>query len=62
MTLHKDNKQISENTESACFSQENHDQEIEKKWIAESEARYDAYKRGEIPATDWEVMQKRYNS
>lgn len=36
------------------------DADIEKKWIAESEARYDAYKRGEISAIDWDDVKKRY--
>lgn len=36
------------------------DPEIEKKWIAESEARYDAYKRGELQAEDWNEIRKRY--
>jgi putative addiction module component (TIGR02574 family) len=37
------------------------DPEIEKKWIAESEARYQAYKKGELDAVDWEEEKKRYN-
>ncbi len=37
------------------------DPEIEKKWIAESEARYDAYKRGELSTIDWDEIKKRYN-
>jgi hypothetical protein len=36
------------------------DPEIEKKWIAESGARYDAFKRGELHAEDWEEIRKRY--
>jgi putative addiction module component (TIGR02574 family) len=36
------------------------DKEIEKQWIKEADARYDAYKRGEAKATDWEVIKKRY--
>jgi putative addiction module component (TIGR02574 family) len=35
------------------------DPEIEKSWIAESEARYQAYKRGELEAVDWEEEKKR---
>lgn len=37
------------------------DPDIEKKWVAESEARYDAYQRGEVEAIDWETIKKRYN-
>ncbi len=36
------------------------DHDIEQNWIAESEARYEAYKRGEIDALDWEEIKKRY--
>jgi len=36
------------------------DHEIEQSWVAESEARYAAYKRGEIDAVDWEEIKKRY--
>ncbi len=34
--------------------------EIEKLWIKESDARYEAYKKGELKATDWEEVKKRY--
>jgi hypothetical protein len=34
--------------------------DIEQSWIAESEARYEAYKRGELNAMDWEEIKKRY--
>ncbi len=36
------------------------DPEIEKNWIAESEARYEAYKRGELSAMDWDDIKKEY--
>lgn len=36
------------------------DPNIGKIWIAESEARYEAYKRGEIEATDWNEIRSRY--
>ncbi|NTW73183.1 MAG: addiction module protein [Eubacteriaceae bacterium] len=36
------------------------DPEIEKNWIAESEARYDAFKRGELQAEDWDEIKKKY--
>jgi putative addiction module component (TIGR02574 family) len=34
--------------------------EIEKSWVAESEARYEAYKQGEFEATDWGKNKKSY--
>ncbi len=36
--------------------------EIEKSWIAESEARYEAYKRGELEAYEWDVIRRKYES
>lgn len=36
----------------------NHD--IEQSWSTESEARYEAYRRGELDAVDWEEIKKRY--
>lgn len=36
------------------------DPENEKKWVAESEARYDAFKRGELEAEDLDEIKKRY--
>jgi hypothetical protein len=36
------------------------DPEIEKNLIAESEARYDAFKRGEFEAEDWDEIKIRY--
>lgn len=36
------------------------DPEIEKNWIAESESRYSAYKKGELKAVDWEQLKKRH--
>ena len=33
---------------------------IEAAWLAESEARYEAYKRGDLPATEWEEIRKRF--
>ncbi len=46
--------------EAILYSLDKPDSEIEKSWIAESEARYRAYKRGEIDAIDWEEVRKRY--
>ncbi len=36
------------------------DRDIEQSWIADSEARYAACKRGELDAVDWEEIKKRY--
>ena len=36
------------------------DPDIEKSWIAEAEARYEAYRRGELVAIDWDEIRKRY--
>ena len=34
--------------------------DIEQGWVAESEARYETYKKGELEATDWDYIKKRY--
>lgn len=34
--------------------------EIEKRWIDESEARYDAYKRGDLESVEWREDRKGY--
>ena len=46
--------------EAILYSLDKPDSEIEKSWIDESEARYKAYKRGELEAIDWEEIRKRY--
>jgi putative addiction module component (TIGR02574 family) len=46
--------------EAILYSLDKPDMEIEKSWIAESEARYKAYKRGELETMDWEEIRKRY--
>jgi putative addiction module component (TIGR02574 family) len=46
--------------EAILYSLDKPDPEIEKSWIAESEARYTAYKRGELEAIDWEEIKERY--
>jgi putative addiction module component (TIGR02574 family) len=46
--------------EAILYSLDKPDPNIEQCWIAESEARYEAYKRGEIEATDWDEIKKRY--
>ena len=46
--------------EAILFSLDKPDPDIEQSWVVESEARYEAYKRGELDATDWEEIKKRY--
>jgi putative addiction module component (TIGR02574 family) len=46
--------------EAILYSLDKPDPEIEKSWIAESEARYDAFKRGELDAEDWDQIKKKY--
>ena len=46
--------------EAILYSLDKPNPEIEKSWIAESEARYEAYKRGELDSIDWEEIKKRY--
>ncbi len=46
--------------EAILYSLDKPDPDIEQSWIAESEARYEAYKRGELDAIDWEEIKKRY--
>ena len=45
--------------EAILYSLDKPDSDIEQSWIAESEARYDAYKRGELEAIDWDEIKKR---
>lgn len=47
--------------EAILYSLDKPDQKIEKSWLAESEARYEAYKRGELEAKDWDTIKKKYN-
>ena len=46
--------------ETILFSLDKIDPDIEKSWIAEAEGRYEAYKRGELEAIDWEEIRKKY--
>jgi putative addiction module component (TIGR02574 family) len=46
--------------EAILYSLDKIDPEIEKAWVAEAEARYEAYKRGELKVIDWEDIKKRY--
>jgi putative addiction module component (TIGR02574 family) len=47
--------------EAILYSLDKPDPDIEQSWIAESEARYDAYKRGELEAIDWDEIKKGLN-
>jgi hypothetical protein len=49
----------SQPTEYLLYGLDNPDSDIEQSWVAESEARYDAYKRGELEAIDWDEIKKR---
>ncbi len=44
--------------EAILYSLDKPDQDIEKSWIAESEARYKSYKRGELEASDWDEIKR----
>jgi putative addiction module component (TIGR02574 family) len=46
--------------EAILYSLDKADPDVEKSWIAESEARYEAYKQGELKAIDWDEIRKRY--
>jgi len=46
--------------EAILYSLDKPDPDIEQSWIAESEARYEAYKRGELEAIDWDEIKRRY--
>ena len=46
--------------EAILYSLDKPDSDIEKSWVAESEARYKAYKRGELEAYDWDEIKKGY--
>ncbi len=46
--------------EAILYSLDKPDSDVEKSWIAESEAHYKAYKRGEFEASDWGEIKKRY--
>ncbi|MDY6933401.1 MAG: addiction module protein [Spirochaetota bacterium] len=47
--------------EAILFSLDKPDPNIEECWIAESEARYEAYKRGELEAIEWDEIKKGYD-
>jgi putative addiction module component (TIGR02574 family) len=42
--------------EAILYSLDKPDSDIEQSWIAESEARYEAYTRGELEAIDWDEI------
>jgi putative addiction module component (TIGR02574 family) len=47
--------------EAILYSLDKPDVEVEKMWVAESEARYEAYRKGELAAINWEEIRNRYN-
>ncbi len=46
--------------EAILYSLDKLDPDIEQSWVVEAEARYEAYKRGELKAIDWDEIKKRY--
>jgi len=46
--------------EAILYSLDKSDPDIEKSWVAESEARYEAYRRGELEPYDWDEIKKGY--
>jgi len=46
--------------EAILFSLDKPNLNIERSWIAEAEARYEAYKKGELKAIEWEDIKKRH--
>jgi putative addiction module component (TIGR02574 family) len=46
--------------EAILYSLDKPNPEIEKSWVVEAEARYEAFKRGELETTDWDEIKKRY--
>jgi putative addiction module component (TIGR02574 family) len=42
------------------YSLDKADPDIEESWKVEAEARYEAFKRGELEAVDWDEIKKRY--
>ena len=46
--------------EALLYSLDKPDPDIEQSWVVEAEARYKAYKRGELEAIDWDEIRKRY--
>jgi putative addiction module component (TIGR02574 family) len=46
--------------EAILSSLEKPDAEIEQRWAAESESRYEAYKRGDLETVDWDDIKRRH--
>ena len=46
--------------EAILYSLDKPNPDIEKSWVAEAEARYEAFKRGELKTADWEDIKKRH--
>jgi len=44
--------------EAILYSLDKSDPDIEKSWVAESEARYEAYRRGELESYDWDEIKR----
>jgi len=48
--------------EAILYSLDKPNPDVEQIWIAEEEARHEAYRRGKLEAIDWEEIKKRYES
>ena len=48
--------------EAILYSLDKPNPDVEQSWIAESEARHEAYRRGKLEAIDWDEIKKRYES
>lgn len=46
--------------EAILYSLDKADPDIEESWKVEAEARYEAFKRGELEAVGWDEIKKRY--
>jgi len=46
--------------EAILYSLDKADPDIEESWKVEAEARFEAFKRGELEAVDWDEIKKRY--
>jgi putative addiction module component (TIGR02574 family) len=44
--------------EAILFSLDKVDPDVQRSWVAEAEARYEAYKRGELEAVEWDGVKK----
>jgi len=46
--------------EAILFSLDKVDPNVEQNWVAEAEARHEAYKRGELGTVSWDEIGKRH--